>query len=147
MRGHLPRRAAAAADTFEKCDSVSHSVMSDSLQPHGLQPTRILCPWDSLGKDTGVGCHALLQGISLTERLNPSLLPCRQILYHLSHPGSPYISCTQYFLSFVWFQHQPWWTAPLQADSHTSGLITVHTQHFSKTKGTCSRSVGESASP
>ena len=147
VRGHLPRRPAAAADMFEKCDSVSCSVVSDSLQPHGLQPTRILCPWDSLGKDTGVGCHALLQGISLTERLNPSLLPCRQILYHLSHPGSPYISCTQYFLSFVWFQHQPWWTAPLQADSHTSGLITVHTQHFSKTKGTCSRSVGESASP
>ena len=32
------------------------SVMSDSLQPHGQQPTRLLCPWDSLGKNTGVGC-------------------------------------------------------------------------------------------
>ena len=35
--------------------------MSDSVRPHGLQPTRLLCPWDSLGKNTGVGCHFLLQ--------------------------------------------------------------------------------------
>ena len=34
-----------------------------NLRPHGLQPTRLLCPWDSLGKSTGVGCHFLLQGI------------------------------------------------------------------------------------
>ena len=37
--------------------SVSHSVVPDSLQPHGLQSTRLLCPWDFPGKDTGVGCH------------------------------------------------------------------------------------------
>ena len=36
------------------------SVMSDSSQPHGLQPTRLLCPWDFPGKSTGVGCHCLL---------------------------------------------------------------------------------------
>ena len=35
--------------------------MSDSLQPHRWQPTRLLCPWDSPGKNTGVGCHFLLQ--------------------------------------------------------------------------------------
>ena len=35
--------------------------MSDSLRPHGLQPTRILHPWDSPGKSTGVGCHRLLR--------------------------------------------------------------------------------------
>ena len=35
--------------------------MSDSVQPHRLQPTRLLCPWDSPGKSTGVGCHCLLQ--------------------------------------------------------------------------------------
>ena len=39
----------------------SHSVMSDSLRPHGLQPTRLLCPWDFPGKSTGVGCYFLLQ--------------------------------------------------------------------------------------
>ena len=38
----------------------NRSVMSDSLRPHGLQPTKILCPWDFLGKSTGVGCHCLL---------------------------------------------------------------------------------------
>ena len=39
----------------------SHSVVSDSLRPHRRQPTRLLCPWDSPGKNTGVGCHFLLQ--------------------------------------------------------------------------------------
>ena len=39
--------------------------------------TRLLCPWDSAGKNTGVGCHALLQGIFLTQGLNPCLLLCR----------------------------------------------------------------------
>ena len=38
----------------------SRSVVSDSLRPHGLQPTRLLCPWDFPGKSTGVGCHCLL---------------------------------------------------------------------------------------
>ena len=43
---------------------VSHSVLSNSLQPHELQPTRILCPWNFSGKSTGVGCHFLLHGSS-----------------------------------------------------------------------------------
>ena len=43
---------------------------------------------DSPGKNTGVGCLALLQGIFPTQVLNPDLLHCRQILYHLSHEGS-----------------------------------------------------------
>ena len=37
------------------------SVVRDSVRPHGLQPTRLLCPWDSPGQNTGVGCHFLLQ--------------------------------------------------------------------------------------
>ena len=37
------------------------SVVSDSVRPHRRQPTRLLCPWDSPGKNTGVGCHFLLQ--------------------------------------------------------------------------------------
>ena len=48
--------------------------MSHSLQPYGLWPTRLLCPWDSPGENTGVGCHFLLQGIFLTQRSNPHLL-------------------------------------------------------------------------
>ena len=39
----------------------SRSVVSNSLRPHGLQPTRLLCPWDFPGKSTGVGCHCLLR--------------------------------------------------------------------------------------
>ena len=43
---------------------VSHSVVSYSLRPHGLQPARLLCPWDFPGKNTAAGCHFLLQGSS-----------------------------------------------------------------------------------
>ena len=50
--------------------SVSHSVMSNSLRPHGLWPTRFLCQWDSPSKNTGMGCHALLQGIFLIQGSN-----------------------------------------------------------------------------
>jgi len=39
--------------------------------------------------NTGAGCHSLLQGIFLTQRLNLDFLHCRQILYHLSHQGRP----------------------------------------------------------
>ena len=46
---------------------LSHSVVSVSLRPHGLQPTRLFCPWNSPGKNTGVGCHFLLQRIFLTQ--------------------------------------------------------------------------------
>ena len=48
--------------------------MSKSVRPYGLQPTRLPCPWDSPGKNTGVGCHALLQEIFLTQGLNLNLL-------------------------------------------------------------------------
>ena len=43
------------------------SVVSDSVRPHGLQPTRFLCPWDSPGKNTGVGCHFLLHLYHIDE--------------------------------------------------------------------------------
>ena len=49
------------------------SVMSDSLQPHVQQLARLLGPWDFSGKNTGVGCRALLQGIFPTKRLNACL--------------------------------------------------------------------------
>ena len=70
------------------CVCVSCSVVSDSLQPHRLQPARLPCPWNSPGKNTGVGCHFLLQGIFLTQGLNLGLPHCGQILYHLSQPSS-----------------------------------------------------------
>ena len=64
---------------------VSRSVVPNSLRPRGLQSTRFLCPWDFPGKDTGVGCHFLLQGIFPTQGSNPGLLHCREILYQLSY--------------------------------------------------------------
>ena len=48
-----------------KSESVSRSVVSDSWRPHGLQPTRLLRPWDFPGKRTGVGCHCLLLKLML----------------------------------------------------------------------------------
>ena len=67
----------------------NHSVIFDSLQPHGLCPFRLLYLWNSPGMNTGVGSHSLIQGIFLTSGLNLGLLHCRQILYCLSHSGSP----------------------------------------------------------
>ena len=51
----------------------------------------LLCPWDFPGKNTGAGCHAFLQGIFPTQGSNPGLPHCRQILYQVSHKGSPRI--------------------------------------------------------
>ena len=48
------------------------------------QSARLLCPWNSPGKNTGVGCQFLPQGIFPIQELNPDLPHCRQILYHLS---------------------------------------------------------------
>ena len=56
---------------------------STSLQPQASR--RLLCPWDPPGKNTGVGCHAFLQGIFPTQEQNPCLLLCRQILHRLGH--------------------------------------------------------------
>ena len=73
------------------CAMLSRSVMSDSSSPMDCSLLGSSVHGDSPGKNTGVGCHALLQGIFPTQRLNPDLRPCRQILYHLSHQGSsPY---------------------------------------------------------
>ena len=63
----------------------SCSVVSDSLRPHGLQPTRFLCPWHFPDKNTGVGCCFVLQSIFLTQpRTRVSSVSCisKQFLYH-----------------------------------------------------------------
>ena len=70
------------------------SVVSDFLQSHGLEPTRLLSPWDFPSKKTGVRCHFLLQGIFLTQGSNLSLLrflhwQADSLL--LSHLGSPLV--------------------------------------------------------
>ena len=90
-----------------------HSVMSDSLWPHRLRPARLLCPWNFPGKNTGVGCHFLLQGIFPTQGSNPNLL----CLLHwqvdslpLSHLGSPFprtensLNCPRTSLVVQWLR-------------------------------------------
>ena len=67
------------------------SVMSNSLQPHGLQPARLLCLWDFLGKNTGVDFHFLLQGIFPTQGQNPISCIASNSLPP-SHQRSPFIN-------------------------------------------------------
>ena len=84
------------------------SVVSSSLWPHGPYPARLLCPWDSPGKNIGVGCHALLKGTFPTQRWNPHLL-------HLLHwqmrslplepPGEHMWVCAEPLQSYSTLQH------------------------------------------
>ena len=71
----------------EKSERVSHPVES-TLQPRGLQPARLLCPWDSPGRNTGVGCHSLLQGTFRPGIEAGSLALARRFLMSES-PGEP----------------------------------------------------------
>ena len=66
-------------------ESVSYSVMSDSLRSYRVQPTRLLCPGNSPGKNTGLGYHSFFQVIFLTQGSNPGLVHRRQILHRLNH--------------------------------------------------------------
>ena len=79
----------------------SRSVVSDSLWPLGPWPASLSVQGDSPGKNTGVGCHALLQGTFPNHGLKPGLLHCRQILYHLSHKGGLKMLENVCF----WFEH------------------------------------------
>ena len=93
----IPKKGnAKKCSNYHTIASISHSskvkvkssIVSNSLWSRGLYPIRLLRLWDFPGKNTGVGCHFLLQGIFPTQGQNPCLLPCRQMLYRLSHQGS-----------------------------------------------------------
>ena len=90
-------------------------------------PWTIYCPWNSPGQNTGVGSLSLLQGIFPTQGLNPGLLHCRQILYHLSHKGSPdsTISQSVQSLSYVRLFATPWITACQASLSITNSQILL----------------------
>ena len=71
------------------------------------EPARLLCPWHSPGKNTGVGGHSLLQGILPTQGANPGLLHCRQILHHLSHQAiRDLLNISS--LNFIYLWATPW---------------------------------------
>ena len=71
------------------CASKVDSVLSDSVGPHALQPTRHLCPWDSPGKNTGVSCHFLPQDIFPTQGPKLCFLHWQVNFPLLTHLGSP----------------------------------------------------------
>ena len=81
LNRHFYKEDIQMAKVSESC-----SVVSNSLWPHGLYS-----PWNSPGQNTGVGSLSLLQRIFPTQGSNPGLPHCRQILYQLSHKGSPRI--------------------------------------------------------
>ena len=97
------------AECFMKsrmCENVSCSVVSlyEPMDCSSLGFSVHGFLWDSPGKNTGVGCHSLLLGIVLTQGSNPGLLHCRQILYRLSHWGSPLKSGIEdNFIPLEWF--------------------------------------------
>ena len=94
------------------------------LWPYGLYPSILFCPWAFPGENTGVGCPSPLQGIFLTQGLNPSLLHYRQILYcwllreahtcvYICNESTDFVTVNMYAytriqwqnLDFVWPQH------------------------------------------
>ena len=111
------------------CMCVSYSAVSDSLRHHGLQPSRLLCPWESPGQDTGVGCHSLPRRSARTQDSNLGLLHCRQILYLLSHQGSPFLPmCTVYSCAFLLISYMldlcvSVWKTFLPDMSYVTGLL------------------------
>ena len=97
------------------------SQLSDSFPHCGPYPTRLPCQWDSLGKNTGVGCQFLLQELFLTYGLNPGLPHCSLIIYQLNHQGSPHIASVL-FSSFA--QLCPTFCDPMNCS--TPGLPVHH---------------------
>ena len=99
-----------------------------------VQPTRLLCPWNSPGKNTGVGCHFILWGIFQTQGSNHvSLVFCtgRQVLYRLSHQGSPCLHMTydKYIQALMLYIRAPTAFLPsLHGDSHTVALWSPPSQ-------------------
>ena len=63
-----------------------------------MKPIRLLCPWNSPSKNTGVGCHSLLQGVFLTQGLNPHLLHWQVDSLPLSHQGGSYNTLINMYL-------------------------------------------------
>ena len=118
--------------------------MPDSLQPRVLQLTRLLCSWDFPDKDTGVGCHFLLQRIFLTQGSSPHLLLGRQILYHWAPRGSFLVHSKGYHCHccpgamVIFHSILPHFLSSFQKFCEVSSLITIepHIQ-FSSVAQSC----------
>ena len=87
----------------------SCSVVSDSSRPHGLQPTRLLCPWDFSGKSTGVGCHCLLQNkVWVVVKDNTSMRDRDSALSHVRLFVTPWVVACQAPLSMGFSRQEDW---------------------------------------
>ena len=99
--------------------------MSDSVRPHRRQPTRLLCPWDSPGKNTGVGCHFLLQCVKVKSLSRVRLF------------ATPWTAAFQAPPSMGFSRQEYWSGLPLPSPGASIGA------HNSKK---CDRRTGEAAS-
>ena len=87
--------------------------MSDSVRPHGRQPTRLLCPWDSPGKNTGVGCHFLLQCMKVKSET--------EVSQSGPTPSDP-MGCSYQAPPSMGFSRQEYWSGvPLPSPSKAPG--------------------------
>ena len=89
---------------FSYCAVLSHSVMSDSLLPHGLLPTRLLCPWRFSRQEYWSGLPCPPPGYLPNSGTEPGSPTLQAILYHLSHQGSPFLlAVLSVFSHVVWY--------------------------------------------
>ena len=90
--------------------------------PMDCSPSRLLCPWGSPGKNTGVGCHDLLQGIFPTQSSNPLLFSSVQSLNHVRLFVTPWLAAYQASLSIIYsrisnLHPSTWWCHPAISSS------------------------------
>ena len=107
---HLATKFACLMDSWDSSCSCYHRKKVKVLVAQSClilcdpmdwqEPARLFCPWNTPGKNTGVGSHSFLQGIFPTQRSNPGLPPCRQILYHLRDEQNIRII---FLLRYSWF--------------------------------------------
>ena len=94
--------------------------------PTDGSPPGFFCLWDSSGRNTGVGCHFLLQGIFPTQGLNPGLPHWRQILYHLSR----YLNCRRNSFThscwLIWNCNSALSPCPVSNPHHMINLCFIH---------------------
>ena len=89
MQSKRSNECSSFATSSSKMSCVNAQSCPTFCSTHGLSPTRLLCPWDFPGKNTGVGCHSFLQGIFPTPGSNPCLLNWQADYLPLSHLESP----------------------------------------------------------
>ena len=111
----FPKKSTVIHITVSSMWEVTHFSWVQLFVTYGLQSSRLLCPWDSPGKNAGVGCHALLQGSFLTQGSSPCflrLLHRQADSFPVLPPGKPLTICSvpfffqtnfEIFFLFFWF--------------------------------------------